>query len=324
MPVLAQFSPQGTLGDSLSLMDRAAASRRAAAQEERAATEFEIAEPILRARANADLMKTDIEGAKLMEQQRQTAYTLKPLADRFFNETIGETNLDVREGLARDWLGRYAHLDNVREFEPEMKAKKDILAKILTEAAAIRALDTKNEAAMDIQAAKTEAADALAKQKADHDALMKTQQIQHDLEIARIRAESAGNVAGTRSDSARETATIRADTALKTAETRTQHQFELEKMKALRDEAIEKGDEESAAIFEGRIQKINSIAGEPIKALGRAEPKPAAAPKAAPVVSAPKDAATIEVDGKKYPIYKDKSGNRAYLIDGKYVPIQTK
>ncbi len=76
-------------------------------------------------------------------------------------------------------------------------------------------------------------------------------------------------------------------------------------MKALRDQAIEEGDHESAAIFEGRIQKLNNITGQEVVPLAKPQTKDAPASTAAPAYITTKD----EFDALK-------SGDR-FILNGK-------
>ncbi len=49
----------------------------------------------------------------------------------------------------------------------------------------------------------------------------------------------------------------------------------------------------------------------------------AAVPTAVAPTKVPKDAVSVDIGGKTYPIYKDKNGKRAYKVDGHFVPLDT-
>ncbi len=104
------------------------------------------------------------------------------------------------------------------------------------------------------------------------------------------------------------------------AQIATNRTYEFEVTKNLRDVARAKGDTEGETLFNARLDKLNHEAvssGEAMMQItGAAPAKPST--MAQPQSS---QANTISVDGKPYPVFKDKTGNRAYLKDGKYIPI---
>lgn len=114
-------------------------------------------------------------------------------------------------------------------------------------------------------------------------------------------------------------------------------------------EASASGDEDAAAIhrqvassYRDEVQKQTTFAGQAPRDVPKTSPKLAIGPagkeaisaeqqafrdvQAAPVVAPTKvdeKATEVSIGGKTYPIYKDKNGRRAYLVDGHYVPIDT-
>lgn len=156
MPLAPTFEPEGTTanlaGDAVSLMDRAQALKAAEFQLQQAKIKAAIQAPIDEAKGQADLIQAGIglEAAKRAQEQRGRAYAMKDAADTEFDSMMLVGDEDARAEMARRWAGNYAHLDNVAEFKPEMAAKKEIIAKIITEHQAFKALDMKSQDAQEL------------------------------------------------------------------------------------------------------------------------------------------------------------------------------
>jgi hypothetical protein len=155
---------------------------------------------------------------------------------------------------------------------------------------------------------------------------------------ADARVGAAETYAGSRRDVAATNAGARIQSAEISAHSRENKAGkELADLNAREDEenrsaqaAMDAGDEQlelfhlrRAAQYRDAATKASNYAGEaPSKPNKKPDPVP---PKQAPVAPTkiPADATSVDIGGKKYPVYKDKNGNRAYLMDGHYVPIQS-
>lgn len=349
----SEFIPSERPGDFVSMIEgvgntaqswmTSAQNRKIqAAQEQRAQQSFDILKPVQEAKAKADIAEqlVSLDGAEQTEKARANSYGMLPTARQDFNDMMLTADPDSRVQNARDWLGKYAQLDSVKELQPEIKSYKDAIAGILTENLAMKHYDSA------IAVAETGAASREA--------------------VAGTAAGSREAVAGTAAESRVEAANIRAQAAsplekqvmsIKAAEKAGDTEsadllrealdkksggksYELEQSISLRDEALADGDKERAQMYQDRINKIDSFAAAPINrnlpASGRpAAPKAPAAtalpritlPSDAPVLSSPmtvpKDATSVKIGEKTYPLATDSKGNRAYLIDGHYVEVKT-
>ncbi len=146
------------------------------------------------------------------------------------------------------------------------------------------------------------------------------------LEAAETAAKSRTDVAGINADSRETVADTNVQGRLDRAKLPTQHVFELEKMKALRDQALESGDQASASIFDNRIKKLNNIAQSSGSAIASALSDNPAAPAASPAPAAAEPAAKPAATPDKFKVgatYKNAKGESAkYLGNGQWQPIK--
>ncbi len=184
------------IGTGASLMERSQAMRlreRQAqiAEEENARRQhqFEVLKPAMAAKATADIAeaRAAVTGLEQAETARSWANKILPQARADFDDLMQLTDPDARELAGIKWIGTYGQLESVAAYATEFKSKKDIVAKVHTEAATVRHL---------------------------------TQQIEGQKEVAKIRGETAAEIATTNAGSRIETAQIRATSSDKIARLR--------------------------------------------------------------------------------------------------------
>jgi hypothetical protein len=144
MPEFASFDPQGAgWSQSASLMDRAAMQRRAEAEFQQKQAQDALLAPLVAAKAEADMVKTanDLSTAKKVQQNRINLTGLKSLADDDFDAVFQMTDPDKRAQGMLKWIGQYGQLESLAEHSDDIKSKKDVASKIITDANAVRNLN---------------------------------------------------------------------------------------------------------------------------------------------------------------------------------------
>lgn len=241
------------IGTSASLMERAQARQVREQQmrineeeNDRRRQEFEVLAPAVRAKALADLKKVevDVKGYEQAELARTSAMTMLPTARAIFDDLMNLEDPDMRSTAALQWVGQYGHLGNIAEFENEFNSKKDIAAKLYTEASALRTMKLKSE---------------------------------QELEEARIRGENAKSSTVPEAvklleaaDTLRAAGNIEGAKALEAIVGKKGHiaeprRLELERLRELRNAAEEAGDTLGAEEYNARIAKLNTVTVDPMK-----------------------------------------------------------
>ena len=165
-------------------------------------------------------------------------------------------------------------------------------------------------------------ADALADQKAKHDAEMAKLQTQ----IQEMRNAGSANVANIGA------ASREAQGGRKTSSDRAEMQYRSERTAAAQFEtlaakAVSDGNDEQADQYRDLARAHRAAADRIFKD----NPAPAAASGGAPAAATPRPAPVpgggnakyVNVDGNNYQVFSNaKTGQRAYLKDGKYIPIE--
>lgn len=159
MATEAQFRPAQAPGaitaasragmvDGFSMMDRAQIMRLRQQEEARRQAHDNIMRPVTEAKAKADIATAAVhlDGLRRAEETRTAMTSLLPAAREHFDNLMLLENPEDREMLATEWMGKYAQLDSVAEFAPEFSAKKEIIARALVEAEAVRELRRKTAA----------------------------------------------------------------------------------------------------------------------------------------------------------------------------------
>jgi hypothetical protein len=208
MPVLPQAeatsSPSGFASAARSLMDRAAAARRQEYAFQQQQIMDQLQAPINEAKAQADIVKAgiDLDTAKRLEEQRAYAYNVKAAADNQFDNLVFIQDPEERANEAIKWAAQNSQLGIVKEFEPDIKQKQDLIAKMLDDAQKVRLLKQQQKGQQDLEAIK---AQAKAEADAENAALRKEiEQMRTDrskgvqdamTERQTLKSESAGAVA---------------------------------------------------------------------------------------------------------------------------------
>lgn len=141
--------------------------------------QYDLLRPAMAAKASADIAEAGatISGLEQTEKARAWAHSMIPQARADFDALMQLSDPDARELAGIKWIGSYGQLESIGDYAAEFKSKKDVVAKVHTEAAALRHL---------------------------------SQQIEGQKEVARIRGETAAEVATTAAGSRIEIAQIRA------------------------------------------------------------------------------------------------------------------
>jgi hypothetical protein len=208
MPVLPQAeatsSPSGFASAARSLMDRAVAARRQEYAFQQQQIMDKLQAPINEAKAQADIVKAgiDLDTAKRLEEQRAYAYKVKEAADNQFDNLVFIQDPEERANEAIKWAAQNSQLGIVKEFEPDIKQKQDLIAKMLDDAQKVRLLKQQQKGQQDLEAIK---AQAKAEADAENAALRKEiEQMRTDrskgvqdsmTERQTLKSESAGAVA---------------------------------------------------------------------------------------------------------------------------------
>lgn len=98
--------------------------------------------PVRQAQAQADMAgaQVELENQKQLQDQRKAAYSLLPAARTEFDGLMHVTDPDQRAEAGIQWIGKYGQLDNFKELNAEFSSKKEIAAKLHTEATALRTM----------------------------------------------------------------------------------------------------------------------------------------------------------------------------------------
>jgi len=108
--------------------------------------ERQVMAPVTKAKAESDLIEisTRLDGMERAERSRGVVHEAMPEIREAFDTMLSMGNLDDREMLALEWMATSSQWENVTEYSEEFAAKKEIAAKIIQEARAIRELGEKS------------------------------------------------------------------------------------------------------------------------------------------------------------------------------------
>lgn len=286
---------------SVSMMQRATAFRQQTQLQQQQIAANEVLAPLHEATAQAQIVGAGAaiaNNTRIQQLRTQAALASKPAQDEYLAATqLSDWNEQELE------LGRiqakYSWMGNVPEYKGFLQTIDTARSNALKRSLLDQQIEEAHFKAETAAQARQAAAETYAASRTD---------------VANINADSREGVAQTN-----------ADAKVARASLPTQHVFELEKMKALRDQANESGDTASAAIFDGRIKKLNNIAqssGSAIAAALGDNGTPAATPTAPVPAPAPSPAATPD-KFKVGATYKNAKGESAqYLGNGKWQPIK--
>lgn len=329
------FEPGGAPGQSIekgarqatltqSWMDRQQA-RELQAEELRLRQQQEeqnrILMPVHMAKANADLITTaaTIASAERLQQLRSRAAIASQDAEK---ELISATNIpdwDQQDAALATLQAKYAWMETVPEYKPLVDTINTSRAKSVQMMVANKHIEGL-QAAADARAAgqlavETEKSTS-AKDRQTADLAHKREVDELTKQIAELKASTSEKV-GAGHD------TARTESASTTAGSRVQSsagRVFAEEADTLEKAAQNEMDPEAKTILQRKAQAYRDKSEKAVKAAPAAD---AGQPTVAPTV-VDKDATSVSVGGKTYPIYKDAQGNRAYKVDGHFVPLSTK
>jgi trimeric autotransporter adhesin len=341
----ATFEPsQGAdpIGAIQSYMQRAQNYRAQQQQMDQQKAEFQAKLPVIQAAAQANIAsaQASISNATRLEQLRAQAAAESPGFNNEFIEATQLQDFTMQSAALSQLQAKVAYMSLL----PEYKGFVDTVNKARVDAHGSAIADLKlqdqTDAATAAAQARIEAAQIAAGAKTTNAATYSSSRER----IAQINADTKLSVEDKRA--------AKQGIQLSDLQNRA---AEAEQMAA---DAQRDGDTQSAAAhraaaasYRDAIQKTTTFAGSTPSAPKdasqdvRPTPRPSSsisppalnlsgltadgsssAPQDAPAVAptkVPKDATTVKVGDKEYPIFKDRNGNRAYKIDGHYVPIQS-
>ena len=321
----AIFDPQGggfrqsagVFGDAQSLMQRAAAADQQKQLFDIQRQQYDVERPVMLAKAQAQIADygNQLAGDRQMNDLSAQAASEMPNIRQQWIDSMKIDDPATRLAVQDQVLGMAGKFASLKNVGPEIKTWHDVYA---TNAVNQRVLDQisgrlqQTAETNDMQLQKQQAAIAQAQAKLDNDTKIAELKAQHAAELQQMRDEAAK---------------ARGDTTAQTSTNNTQ--FNAEQKSAIEADraalkAGESGNEDLADQYR-MVARAHSAAAArlmPSSTTSSSSPAASPAPAVAPTIVAP-DAKTVSVGGKDYPVFKDKSGNRAYLIDGHYVPIQS-
>ncbi len=349
MPVLADYQPTqapganargflGAYGQMSSLMER---KQRLAMDQENQDLErqkFQAFLPAIVAKSKADISSAaaSIANTTRMEALRaQAAQASTDYNDRFLNIMSIPDDKERSDTLGA-FMGEVSWLDNpaLPEYQGFAKAVKDERAKSFTMAATNLKLDQHlDELSQTLEARKAIAETAAGAKVAN----------------AQTYSQSRERIAALNADTKLSVEEKRGQRAAIQVEALQQRAMEADQMAA---DAQRDGDvqlaqtfRQNAAAMRDAVEKTTTFAGTgqsaPRAATQDPRPTPVVQPENPPLtlngksLAAPADSAVvaptrvapsatkISIGGKDYQIFKDRNGNRAYKIDGHFIPIDT-
>lgn len=291
--------------------------------------------PLQEATARAHIVGAgaSIQNNVILQQLRTQAAAVSPQANQEFLQANQIADWDQKEQALGDLQAKYSWMENVPEYKPFLESidnsRSNALKRSLMDQQ-IQEAQFRAQTAADARVTASEIGSAGRSDAANIN--------------ASARTDAATTIAGGRTDVANINAASRQDVATTTAQGRynaaklkADRQFEIDSTIEKRDDYVRSGDTEHAQIMQDHLNKINAIGGgSPGRALPTSVPAAQPAPNPgdsstpqfnvpnvtpAAKVTAPAKAPVVTVEGRNYPIFKDKSGNRAYLKDGKYIEI---
>lgn len=362
MAVGATFQPsQGAdpIGNIQSYMQRAQNYRAQEQQMQQEKAKFQAFLPAIVAKRNADVVsaQASIANATRMEQLRgKAAETSADYNDRFLNILSIPDEKDRSDTLGA-FMGEIAWLDNpaLPEYQGFARAVKDERAKSYTEALTNMKLDQHLQETQEAIQGRVDKAMIDANARRDTTGMV----VEGRRDTANIRGSYQQKIAEINSDTRLSIEDKRAKKQGIQLEDLQNRAAEADQMAsdAQRDGDVQLAQtfRQNAASLRDAIQKTTTFAGSTPSAPRDAsqDPRPTARPsvstpapalrlggltaegrasgeaapsEASPSVAptkVPKTATSVSIGGKDYPVFKDANGNRAYKIDGHYVPIQS-
>ena len=329
MPVTSQYMGSENPGQAfnagqsagMSMMERAQQMEQRGAQEERQKYIFQAAMPVIQAKNEADVATANatinhvVQTQNLMTKAAQVSDT----ANTEFQDAMQLADRDAKANALSAVQAKYAWLNQLPQYKPFV--------------------DAVNQARVE-----------------NHQNAMADMKLTGDLEIAKANNQTKQYMADQRLQGASDVANIRAAASNLNANTRANAPTDVVKNLTAMRSAILNGDDSTAEAIQTMMQQKAGLTpvhiADSLGKLADSEDKSAAVAKAtgndenfqkfstnaqllrtqaegmlkkAATVTTPAATPTATASQSVSPgvhqVYKDAQGNRAYLIDGKYVPI---
>lgn len=295
--------------------------------------QHEILRPVVEAKAKADLATAanTLTSAKTLQDLRTKAAMLGPQAEQELITASQIPDFATQEAKLGELQAKYSWMENVPEMKPlvttidnaRAKATTMVLANKHIESAQAIA-DTRASGALDVATERTKSASAIADLKTKTDLEKQQRELEHKREVDDLQRELAQLKSTTATTVGAGHDTARTTSAETTGAARVQSsagRVYAEEADTLEKAAQNETDAEAKTLLQKKAQAYRAKSEQALKPSSPA----AAAPGGAPAVTAPtvvdKNAATVSIGGKTYPVFKDAKGNRAYQVDGHFVPL---
>lgn len=342
MAVLPEFTPAGRPGEvadnfiqgrnaTESWMTMAQQRRIREDQEQRTQDEFQAKMPVLHAQAQADVATAyaSVQLATRMQQLRTQAGVLAPTANNEFLDAMQLADPASQFGALGGIQAKYAWMKNLPEYTPFLGAVDKARGDALQLATANNLAEATLQRTQMLTQGRVETANISADTRKDVATIAAGARTEAAATTAESRQNVANITAGARVNAAEIGAHSRENKAGKEISDLNQRE---DMENAAAQEALDAGDTELAKFHLQRAAQFKDAA---IKASTYANTAPSEPDKKpTPIVKTmrvpppagqkdakPKDVRVINVEGKDYPIFKDKNGNRAYLKDGQYIEL---
>ena len=319
MPVIPEFQAEGTPGEAANfgIQGQNAASNWMTQAQNRAATQQEMAQrqlqiqqqqilqPVIQEQAKANILAAhaQIANATMMEQYRQQAAFAAPQAQQELLDASQLSDWDEQDSTMGQLQAKYAWMSQLPEYKGFTEALNEARAKAIQHSVLNQTLEAKQ---------------------AQIEAMMSGRQ-----DIAQTQAGARTGAAQIGAGARVQAAQIGGNARVDAAKIQRDQPTEIEKLNnhalALDTEAADPDTDPSLVpVYRQTALQLRQRAA----ILGRKTdeetatpaPKAPAAPQAKPAPAA-KPPPKVTIDGKDYPVFKDKNGNLAYLKDGKYIDM---
>lgn len=283
-----------------------------------------ILQPVMAAKADADVATAHATLSSVQRQQqlRAQAALVSPQAEQELIAATQIPDFTQQEAALGTLQAKYAWMDNVPEMKPLVDTINNARAKATTMVLANKHIDAAQKIA-DTRADTNEQQIEQRAQAAELNARTRVELQAKDMEhkrevddlnrqLAELKAKTAVTVGGGH-DTARTGSTeITSGGRLQSSAGRV---F-AEEADTLEKAAQNETDVEAKSLLQKKAQAYRTKSEQALKATPPATDSATTAP-----TRVDKNAATISIGGKVYPVFKDAKGNRAYQVDGHFVPL---
>lgn len=321
-----------------SLMERAQRMTLEDQQAQRQKVMFDLALPVIQAKQQADgaVALNQLEEFKAVQNLRTRYLPIINEARRAFDDNQLIPDINERARANTQWLGKYAPIANLPEYAKEFKNYQHLATQTTQDQMKIATLNNAND--------------------------MLSTRMSAMQQMAISGNQTKENIAKIREEGLLDASTIKAGASTSNAQTKANAPSELEKNVGAYAKAVASGDEVTASMIQNYLQSKSGMApthiADSLTRMADNEEKLASVAKAngdesgytkrlsnvdnlrkqaqsilqSPTESTPvaptkidPNAASVIIGGKTYKVYRNKSDpkQRAYMVDGHFVPLQT-